>query len=166
MQESLIKCELFEGLAPELQTPLIAIARRQTLPKGEYVFMLGDHADRLFVLLQGKVEVCFPMAVGNTVKDVAVETMEAGRAFGVSAVIKPYRFTLSARAAEKSELATFSRADLFQILDADPVLGRAFMGQLVDVLGRRFLTMRALWGRELQRSINEARSTPGAKRTG
>lgn len=152
--------ELFSGIEPAVQTHLVAIARRQALARGEYLFLLGDHADRLFVLLEGRMEVCCLLTLGGAVKDIAVETIEPGGTLGVSALVRPYRFTLSARAAEKSELASFARKELLDMLDSDPRVGFAFMRRLTEVLGRRFLTMQALWGRELQRSLSQRAGSP------
>lgn len=154
MQESLYKSELFEGIAPELLPALFALARRQKVARGEYLFLLGGHADRLYVVLEGKVDVCFPLSFGSAVKDVAVETIGPGGALGWSSLVKPYRFTLSARAAERCEVAAFLRSELLSMLDADASLGHAFMGRLTEIIGRRLLTMQAMWGRELQRSIS------------
>jgi CRP-like cAMP-binding protein len=156
MREALCRSELFAGIEPDLQAKLFAIAHQRSLPKGDYLFMLGDHADRLYVVLTGKVEICFPLALAGAVKDVAVETIDPGGALGLSALVKPYRFTLSARAAEGSTLAAFVRSELLRVLECDSRLGYAFMSRLAELLGRRFLTMQTLWGRELQRSLSAA----------
>ena len=153
MQDPLCTSELFPDIAPEFQPQLSAVAHRQSLHKGEYLFLLGDHADRIYVVLEGAIEVCFPLSLGGAVKDIAVDTIGPGKVVGLSALVKPYRLTLSARAAEKTELAAFVRVELMNVIDSDARIGRAFMGRLAEVLGRRYLTIQALWGRELQRSL-------------
>lgn len=162
MHDVLRNSELLEGLAPELLSGLTTIMHSHTVPKDEYLFLLGDHADRLHVVLEGKVEVCFPLSIGGAVKDIAVETIGPGGAVGLSALVRPYRFTLSGRAAARSELATFLRSELQQVLDGNPPLACAFMTRLTEVLGRRFLTMQALWHREVQRAISSGRPVASA----
>jgi len=147
----------------ELASPLYAIAEHRSIPRGEYLFLLGDHADQLYVVLEGKVEVCFPLSLNGTVKDVAVDTLAVGKAVGLSALVKPYRFTLSARTAEKSLLASFARTELLRVLEAEPRTGCAFLQRLTDVLGRRLLTFQALWARELQRSLASAKPSSGTR---
>ncbi len=154
MHDVLRTSELLLSLTPAFQAELAAIAEPQSLARGEYLFLLGDHADRLYTVLAGRMEVCFPLSLGGAVRDVTVETIEPGGALGLSALVKPYRFTLSARAGLDTELASFARDRLVAMLDVDLGLGRAFMGRLTEVLGRRLLTMQALWGRELQRSLS------------
>jgi len=105
------------------------------------------------VVLSGRLEACFPLSLGGVMKDVAVESKGPGSALGWSALVKPHRFTVSARASEPSEVATFSRQELMQRLDQDPRLGQVFISRIAEVIGRRFLTIRALWGRELQQML-------------
>jgi CRP/FNR family cyclic AMP-dependent transcriptional regulator len=153
MRAILERCELFQGLDDEQISPLVAIARHQELSHGDYLFLLGDHADRLYVVLAGKVEVCFPLSFGGALRDVAVETEVSGGTLGWSALVRPYRFTLSARAAERCEVAAFLRQELLGVLDRDCRLGRALLGRIAEMTGRRLLTMQALLARELQRTV-------------
>lgn len=156
---------LFEGLGGEGGRRLAAMARRQALAKDEYLFVLGDSAAELFVVERGKVDLCLPMRLHGTVKDVSVESVGAGQPLGWSALVKPYRFTLSARAAEPSEIVCLGRRDLFELFELDPRIGYAFFTKISEVVGIRLLTFQALWMRELQRAVeNETqRDTRGAQ---
>lgn len=154
MNEVINKSELFEGLGDDDVDRIASVAGRKTLHSGEYLFLLGDHADSLYVLLDGKMQVCFPLSVKGTMKDITVETKKAGDVLGWSAFVKPYRFTLSARAADPSELATFPRPELTSLFEQDSRLGYVFMRRLSELVGRRLLTRQALWTRELQRSLD------------
>lgn len=154
MEEALKRSELFENLERAHQDRLMSIARQQSLSAGEYLFLIGDHADRLFVVAEGTIETCFPFSFEGAIRDVAVGTKSVGDALGWSALVKPYRFTLSARAAEPSRILTFARQDLEEVLDADPAAGRAFMSRMAEVIGRRLLTFQTLWARELQRAVD------------
>lgn len=154
MDEVINRSELFEGFEADDIDRIMSVAGRTTLHSGEYLFLLGDHAGSLYVLLDGKVQVCFPLSVKGTMKDITVETKKAGDTLGWSAFVKPYRFTLSARAAEASEVATFPRPELTALFEQDFRLGYVFMRRLSELVGRRLLTRQALWTRELQRSID------------
>jgi CRP-like cAMP-binding protein len=153
MEDVLRQSELFEGLDDAHVEPILGLAQRQTLSPGDYLFILGENADRLYVVLSGNLESCFPLSLGGALKDVAVEAKPPGSALGWSALVKPYRFTASARASEPSEVASFHRKDLMAVLDEDPQLGRAFISRIAEVIGQRFLTIRALWARELQQLL-------------
>ncbi len=135
---------------------LLAVARPHQCQKGECLFLLGDHADRLYVVLSGKMELTFPLSFGGVVRDVPVESKTPGSALGWSALVKPHRFTLSARAEETSELAAFLRQDLLRVFDAEPRIGYVVMRHVAEVVGRRLLQVQALWARELQRAVTSS----------
>lgn len=144
--------DLHEAEAAEL----LAIARPRQCHKGECLFLLGDHADRFYVVLAGKVELSFPLSFGGVVRDVSVELKTPGSALGWSALVKPHRFTLSARAAEHTELAAFLRQDLQRVFELQPRIGHVVMQYVAEVVGRRLLQVQALWARELQRAVTDS----------
>lgn len=153
MDTPLSRGELFEGFSDENLRRLLAIAGSRMLQAGEHLFLLGDEASHFFVLVKGKVDLCLPMRLRGSVKDVTVESVGAGQALGWSALVKPHRFTLSARATEPSEVAAFARRDLLTLFDAEPSIGYAFFTKVSEVVGVRLHTVQALWVRELQRVL-------------
>ncbi|MBI4518401.1 MAG: cyclic nucleotide-binding domain-containing protein [Deltaproteobacteria bacterium] len=154
--EALCKAAIFGELHDTEAARLLAVARPQQCHKGECLFLLGDHADRLYVVLSGRIELTFPLSFGGVVRDVPVESKTAGSALGWSALVKPHRFTLSARAAETSELAAFVRHDLLRVFEEEPRIGCVVMRHIGEVVGRRLLQMQALWARELQRVVSDS----------
>ena len=158
MYELLKNAELFEGLSSSEIRRLASIGRRRALRTGEDVFLLGDNADYLCVIVKGQVDLCFPMSLGDVVKDVSVESIGVGRTLGWSALVKPYRFTLSARATEPSELIGFARLDLLRLFETELRIGYTLLARVSEIVGVRLSTFQALWGRELQRRL--ATGTP------
>ncbi len=161
------KAPIFAELHEAEAAQVLSVARSQHCPKGECLFLLGDHADRLYVMLSGKVELTFPISFDGVVRDVPVELKTAGSALGWSALVRPHRFTLSARAAETSELAAFMRQDLLRVFEAEPRIGCVVMRHVAEVVGRRLLQVEALWARELQRAVTDSlvlREAQGGRR--
>jgi len=153
MDAPLSQGELFEGLSGEGLRRLLATGKSRTLPAGEYLFRLGDDAGDFYVLVKGQVDLCFPMRLRGAVKDVTVESVGPGQALGWSALVKPHRFTLSARAIEPSEVIGFTRRDLLELFQAEPSIGYAFFTKVSEIVGIRLHTFQALWVRELQRTL-------------
>jgi len=153
MYELIREAELFEGLSASEIRRLASIGRRRELRAGEYVFLLGDNADYLFVVVRGRIDLCFPMSLGDVVKDIPVESVGAGQALGWSALVRPYRFTLSARAAESVEVVGFARLDLLRLFETELRIGYVLLGKVSEIVGVRLATFQALWGRELQRRL-------------
>jgi CRP/FNR family cyclic AMP-dependent transcriptional regulator len=162
--EALRQAAIFGELQDAEVARLLAVARAQQCRKGECLFLLGDHADRLFVVLAGKVELTFPLSFGGVVRDVPVELKIPGSALGWSALVKPHRFTLSARAAEPAELAAFLRQDLLRVFEAEPRVGYVVMRHVAEVVGRRLLQVEALWARELQRAVTDSLAASDERR--
>lgn len=150
------RAAIFGELQDAEAARLLAVARSREYHKGECLFLLGDHADRLYIVLTGRVELTFPLSFGGTVREVSVESKTPGSVLGWSALVKPHRFTLSARAAETSELATFSRTDLQRVFAAEPRIGWVVIQHIAEVVGRRLLQVQALWARELQRVVTDS----------
>ncbi len=153
-------CELFRGMDDLALARLAPLARPRTVRQGEYLFLLGDAAECIHVVQQGKIELCFPFSLGGSMKDIPIETISAGGTVGWSAFVDPYRFTLSARSAELSEVLAFGRHDLQRALEGDPANGRAFMQCVAQLVGRRLLGMQALWAREFQRTVTRRLTRP------
>ena len=156
MKDVLRRCEVFSGLEDEVVSSIAAIARRQTFATGEHPFLLGQAADRLFVVLSGSVDLCVPIAVMGTMRDITVETKGVGSALGWSAFVKPNRFRLSARAAAPCELAALSREELVLLFSKDAESGRKFVERIAEITAQRLLAVQAIWVRELQRSVLSA----------
>jgi CRP/FNR family cyclic AMP-dependent transcriptional regulator len=152
--EILRKIDIFEGLDEPQRARLALLARDQFCRKGEYVFLLGDAADRICAILSGKVDLCVPLSLGGVVEDICVESASPGQTIGWSALVKPYRFTLSAKASEPSEFLAFTRHDLHRLFETEPSTGYLLMRRIAEVVGERFLRVQALWLRSLQRDLS------------
>lgn len=153
MHDVLKDAELFQGFGMDGIRRLSAIGRSRVLATGDYLFLLGDSAECLYVVAKGSLDLCLPMALGGVVKDIPVESATAGKTLGWSAMVKPYRFTLSARAVEPAEVIGFPRHELQQMFEAAPGLGICFLTNLSELVGIRLLTFQALWVRELQHTL-------------
>lgn len=151
MMDLLQQVELFEPFGPDDLRRLSGIARPRMLFPTEYLFLLGDEANDFFVVVGGTVDLCFPMPVHGEVKDVAIESIRKGGALGWSALVKPYRFTLSARSTEISDVIAFPRQRLFALFADEPGIGYTFFTRISELVGTRLHTFEALWVRELQR---------------
>jgi hypothetical protein len=81
--------------------------------------------------------------------------------------MRPYRFTLSARAAETNEMIAFARVDLQNLFLTHPAIRVAFLTRVSEVVATRLVTFQALWVRELQRAVeSEAQRRTGSEAAG
>lgn len=163
MLESLRAAELFSGLDATKLGRLGAIARKRTLESGDYLFLLGDSAQYVSIVVRGLVDLCLPLSIGGIVKDITVEAVGPGKTIGWSALVRPFRFTLSARAAAPTEVLALARLDLEDLFATDPVIERVVRAGISELMAARLTMFQALWARELQRALDPGRPAAGAE---
>ena len=156
MAAATVKADLLEGLTDEDGDRVLALGRRILLASGGELFHLGDQAESIYVILQGRLRLTLPMQVRNHEEDVMVEERAPGQTVGWSALIPPYRFTLTATAPLETEVLALSRDALNAHFAANPKIGHAVSMNLASVIGERLQLFQTMWVREIQRMV-EAR---------
>jgi CRP-like cAMP-binding protein len=145
--------KLLNGLSPAERDEVVALGPRLTLPSGGSLFRLGDAADRLFLIERGLIRLSFPMLVRGREEDVLFEEEAPGETVGWSAMVPPYRFTLSATAPLETELIALSREALTAFCEREPEIGRKISLNLAILVGQRLQLVQAMWMREIQRAV-------------
>ena len=90
--------EFLNGLSSAEAEQALSLGTRVIVPSGTSLFKLGDTADRLFLVERGRIKLTLPMWVRGREENIFVEERGPGQAVGWSALIPPYRFTLTATA--------------------------------------------------------------------
>jgi len=152
---------LFAALNATECDELSALAEARQVAPGERIFRAGDPASHLFVVRSGLVELTMSLRVMGDVKDVRFQTLGPGHAFGWSALVAPHRLTMGARAAEPTGVWCFAADALGRLFEIKPRIGSVVMRNLMQVVSQRLVEAYALWGRELQRHVDDTwRSEP------
>ena len=149
----MVNADLLEGLAPEEAARVLALGKRTVLTTGAELFHLGDVADSIYLVARGRLRLTLPMNVRSHEENVLVEERSSGQTVGWSALIPPYRFTLTAVAALDSEMIALPREALNSYFAAHPETGRAVATNLASVIGHRLQLFQAMWLREIQRMV-------------
>ena len=150
--------ELLNGLSPSEVEQILKLGTRLIVPSGTLLFRLGDTADRLFLIERGGIRLTLPMQIRGQEEDVLVEERSPGQTVGWSALIPPYRFTLTATAALlEAEVIALPREGLREYFAANPAAGYKIALNLAVVIGHRLQLFQTMWVREMQRTV-EVRS--------
>jgi len=146
--------ELLNGLSSDEAEQVLKLGTRLIVPSGAELFRLGDHADRLFLTERGRIRLTLPMQVRGREEDIFVEERAPGQTVGWSALIPPYRFTLTATAPLfEAEVIALSHEALRQYFAANPAAGHKIALNLAVVIGHRLQLFQTMWLREMQRTV-------------
>ena len=149
--------ELLNGLSSAEMDQVLGLGARLTVPSGTSLFHLGDPADRLFLTERGRIRLTLPMQVRGKEEEILVEERSPGQIVGWSALIPPYRFTLTATAPLETEVIALPRETLVDYFAAHPAAGYKIALNLAVVIGHRLQMFQTMWLREMQRTV-EVRS--------
>jgi len=150
--------ELLNGLSSDETEQVLGLGTKLIVPSGTELFRMGDPADRLFLTERGRIRLTLPMRVRGREEDIFVEERSPGQTVGWSALIPPYRFTLTATAPLlDAAVIALPREALREYLAANPAAGYKIALNLAVVIGHRLQMFQAMWLREMQRTV-EVRS--------
>jgi CRP-like cAMP-binding protein len=118
---------LLRHLPPLDLERLAAFAKMQTFGAGEPVFMQGDRAAGMMVVVSGRVRITSSSADG---KEVVLNIVYPGEVFGEIALIDGVERTAEATAAEATELLLLERRDFLPYLERHPGLSLELLKML------------------------------------
>ena len=156
--------KLLNGLSSAEMDQVLALGSRDKIASGGPLFRLGDHAEHLYLIERGQIRLSFPMLVRGKEESVFFEEKSPGDTVGWSAMVPPYRFTLSATAPLETEVITLSRESLSAFFERSPVTGRRISLNLAVLVGQRLQLVQAMWMREIQRAVELRSATPAVAR--
>ena len=149
----MIEADLLQGLPPAEAERVLALGRRIVVTAGAELFHLGDTADCVYLIAHGRLRLTLPMQVRSREENVFVEERSSGQTVGWSALIPPYRFTLTGAAAVETEVIALPREALNAHFAAHPDTGYVASLNLARGIGERLQLFQAMWLREVQRVV-------------
>jgi CRP/FNR family transcriptional regulator len=124
------RLELLQGMSQEAVHRFNAMMRRTRRQRGEWIFVNGDRADRIYLLQEGRMKIT---ALSEDGHEVVHEILGPGEIFGDTSAILDIPRTTSAQALETSLVCEIYRKDLETLLSLYPQL----VFQLLKSAGRR-----------------------------
>ncbi|MCB2099287.1 MAG: cyclic nucleotide-binding domain-containing protein [Rhodobacterales bacterium] len=145
------KAPFFSGLPLEAVAKLLGAATVRTCGRNTLLFCQGDKADRLFVVLEGRVKLFTSTESGD---ETVVELFGPIRTFAEAAMFASGRFPVNAEMVESGRLVQVGAEAFFRELSANPDLALMLLG----TLARRH--------RDLVRHIGELKMKSPGQRLG
>jgi CRP-like cAMP-binding protein len=130
----------FQSLEPAHFEKLMAIAGISAWEDGQTIFAEGTPADRLYLILEGRVALDKPVTGRGRV---TILTLSPSEIFGWSAVVPVVGTrTAAARAVGPTRAVTFDSAALRQACDEDHDLGYLVYRRLTNIIAGRLSATR------------------------
>jgi CRP/FNR family cyclic AMP-dependent transcriptional regulator len=119
---------LFKGLDESRMKKIQAIGKEISMKKGRQIFKEGQEANGVYILRQGSVEL--KTMVENDFELPISILRNPGDTFGTSALVPPYRYSLSASCAEDVVLLYMETVALRKVASEDKDIGCRIMTNL------------------------------------
>jgi len=154
---SIPNATLLDGLEDAHIRELGEIAEPCEARKGERLIVRGEIADVIYLVRAG----CFALTV--TLRDlgedaeVAIEELDAGKAFGWSTLVEPKRSIYSVYCIEDGAVVAFDGRALQSLMESDTSLGYRLCSNLSTIIGQRVRVLQDLWSQEVEQSTARVR---------
>ena len=125
---------LFQSMSKETQNKVREVAVGESHPKGAFIFRVGEPANHLYILQEGRVR----LSVGDK-GHIAHVVSDPGDAIGWSSMVENEGYTASAECLLQVKVMKIDKHALTKILERDPVGGVTFFKRLATVVGRRLV---------------------------
>ncbi len=135
--EQLRRYPFFGGLTAEELASIAMIAEEVSFPTETIIFKDGELATRLYILTSGTVDLVYHIERANGTETTYVGSIAAGEAFGISAVVKPYRLTAAGVAHGPVQAIAVDAAGLRTLMELSCHLGFTIMRQVAGALAER-----------------------------
>jgi CRP-like cAMP-binding protein len=119
---------LFIGMSESQMKKILAVGKEIPMKKGQQIIKEGQTANGVYILRSGAVEL-----LTNVEKDFDLPISilrDPGDAFGTSALVPPYQYSLSARCVEEGVLFCMETSALRKLAAEDRDIGCQMMGNL------------------------------------
>jgi CRP/FNR family cyclic AMP-dependent transcriptional regulator len=133
-REAIRSLPLFEGLARDDVELLAQSFQRESFPAGMAVFGQGDRAEKLYVLISGRVAIRFKPYDGDVLP---VTEVGPGGVFGWSAALNRPCYTSCAIAVGDCQAISISGDELRRLCRAHPQTGVVILERLAGVIAER-----------------------------
>lgn len=139
-------CDLLNGLTKAQFKDLSKITKKIRRRKGQILLQEGQKSEKLFILEQGAVELLTRINVNDSYDDFELPIVilrDPGDFTGISALVEPYKCSLTARCFADSQLVCFDREELRQLMISDHEMGCTLMKNLAVYLLNRLKETRS-----------------------
>lgn len=121
------KIPLFKSLGEPAKSDVLEASTRRMLPAESFLFMQGDPAETLYVIVKGRLKLSQVSADGQ---QVILRYAVPGEAVGVVAVLSESVYPVAAESVEDSSLLSWRREQVLRLMQRYPEIAVSAIGVL------------------------------------
>jgi len=134
------KTELFGTLGESQLSVLLSFSSVESFPGGKTIFLQGDQATHLYLLIEGSVDLSFK--TGERIDFLTSKVEKEGSAFGVPSLIEPYLYNVTATCLSPTKVFVIDAVRVRMEMEKDPRMGMEILKKLVSIYFNRLNEMR------------------------
>jgi CRP-like cAMP-binding protein len=135
------RAELFGALDESQLNALLSKSNVETFPEGKTIFRQAEEANRLYILIQGSVDLT--VKAQEQIDFMTSKIEKEGAVFGTAALMEPYRYNVTAICLKPSKVLVLDADDLKKRIEVDPEMGMEIMKKLASIYFNRLNDMRS-----------------------
>ncbi len=135
------RTELFEALEESQLNALLLHASVESFPEGKTIFNQGEKAVRLYVLVEGAVDLT--IKTEEKIDFMTSKIEKEGAVFGMPSLIEPFRYNVTAICLKPSKVLVLDADHIKERMEGDPKMGMEIMKKLASIYFNRLNEMRS-----------------------
>jgi CRP-like cAMP-binding protein len=139
--EWLKKTELFGNLNESHLNTVLSRSSVESFPEGKTIFRQGEEAIRLYILIEGTVDLTVKTQEQIDLMTSKIE--KEGSALGIPSLIEPFRYNVTATCLKPTKVLMIEADHLMKKMEEDPKMGMEIMKKLAFIYFNRLNEMRS-----------------------
>ena len=138
-RDFLEKVDIFKGLDQDQLSTVNKRGQEKEYTYGDRLFAEGENADRIWLVIDGQVDLRFDLPGRPTSEENTVFSISSPQTLGWSSFVPPFKYALSAYSATKScKILQINKEYLLECFEKDPRMGLMFMTNVAAIASRHF----------------------------
>lgn len=139
--EWLKKTELFESLNNSQLNVLLSRSSVESFTEGKTIFRQGEEANRLYVLIQGAVDLT--VKAQEQIDFMTSKIEREGAVFGTASLMEPFHYNVTATCLKPTKVLFIEADHLKEMIEEDPKMGMEIMKKLASIYFNRLNDLRS-----------------------
>lgn len=123
--------EFFSEFSDDVLKFLCECSSTREIKKGQILFRQGEHADKFYVVRNGRISIQMPAIMGPTLE---IQTLGKDQVLGWSWLISPYKWNFQTKAEEDSELLQFDGTAILARCEQEPKFGYELLKKFAGLM--------------------------------